>query len=744
MSNDRYEARAISARSSLRKLALALTLGGVMAPAWAQSRPASESDADDEIVVTAQKRPQTLLEVPSAVLTLSGEQLRKDGVKDFLDLAQHTPGVIVSNTLVGGRTVQNFTIRGIGYDDFRPNGNPSAAVHFDGIYQGSSALIGGQMFDVQRVEILKGPQGTLYGRNTTAGAVNVISNKPSDRLEGRAELGYSSFDTRRAEGAINLPVSETIAVRLSGLYDHTDGYQTRLGAGSFAGTTPNAAIPPITDPGYSDKAGRSTFYGGRALVSIGAGTGTALLFNLHGFQEKGGQPLAEATNGSTPRYSFYANIDSRRARKNLGLSAALTQDVGDNAVLTVLGGYEWMKNDYDWDDGTPRRTYDILYRDHVKQGSIEARLQNRESGNFNWTVGAAYFRDKIDLFSTLDGSDTFRTIFEANYIQNRESLAGFADADIRVAPRLRVDLGLRMTREKATFEGYTHDLNPYGLTIAHLVFPALPVDFDNRMTKSSPSGRATINYELNESARIYASVGRGFRAGGFDGTTIWSAPEALAFKPEKVWAYEGGIKFLPRGGPVQIEVAGFYYDFSNIQASTSREYAAGTFTSVRTNVGKAKSFGGEASIVVHPVREMTINVGVALLDTKILKIESASAAEAARRLGNELPQAPHMTLNGSISYDIALSDRLTLTPQIDARYVSEYYTELDNYQAIGDYTLVNARLGLDIDKRWSIAAFVRNLTDTYYAFGLGGASAATKTVLSAPPRTWGMSAGVRF
>ena len=182
----------------------ALLLTSLPGVALAQDVPA-DSDDGDQIIVTAQKRKQTLLEVPSAVLTLSGEQLRKDGVKDFLDLAQHTPGVIVSNTLVGGRTVQNFTIRGIGYDDFRPNGNPSAAVHFDGIYQGSSALIGGQMFDVQRVEILKGPQGTLYGRNTTAGAVNVISTKPSDQFEGRAETTYSSFDSRRLEAAVNVP-----------------------------------------------------------------------------------------------------------------------------------------------------------------------------------------------------------------------------------------------------------------------------------------------------------------------------------------------------------------------------------------------------------------------------------------------------------------------------------------------------------------------------------------------------------
>ncbi|CAN5406443.1 TonB-dependent receptor [soil metagenome] len=732
--------RAVMARPSarLRHSLIALLLAGVASPVLAQEAPLNTDEpAGDEIVVTAQKREQTLLEVPATVQTITGDRLREDGVKNFIDLAQYTPGVVVSNSLVGGSTVQNFTIRGIGYDDFRPNGNPAAAVHFDGVYQGSSAPIGGQMFDLQRVEVLKGPQGTLYGRNTTAGAVNVISNKPSATTEGQAFVDYSSFNTVRAEGAVNVPFSDTIALRVSGLYDRTDGYLTRLGANGQGGTSPvPGVIPPITDPGYSDKAAQMEFYGARALLSVGMGTSTEILFNLHGFKDKGGQAQAEPVTGTPPR-SFYSNLDARRGRKNLGGSITLTQDIGDAMQLTVQGGYEWMTNDYDWDDGSPRRTYDIEYRDHIKQGSVEARLQNRVSGKFNWTVGSAYFRDKVDLFSALDGSDTFRTKFEAHYIQNRESFAGFANVDFEVLPRVRLDLGGRATSEKAHFQGSTIDLNPYGLSIAGSVFK-LPAIFDNRLSETSPSGRATISYAIGDSATAYASFGRGFRAGGFDGTTIWSAPEAKPFDPETVWAYEGGVKFLPRGGPVQIEVAGFYYDFANIQASTSMVYDGAT-TSVRTNVGKAKSYGGEATFSIRPVRGLHADVGVALLDTKILEIRSSSAAEAARRLGNDLPFAPHMTLNGSLRYEAALSDRLALTPQVNIRYVSDYFGDLDNVGKAGDFTLVNARLELSVDKRWTIAGYVRNLMDTEYT--TGGSSTSR---FSGAPRTWGASVGMRF
>lgn len=368
--------------------------------------------------------------------------------------------------------------------------------------------------------------------------------------------------------------------------------------------------------------------------------------------------------------------------------------------------------------------------------TIEARLQNRDKGNINWTVGGAWFKDKISLFSTLDGADTFRTVFEANYLQRRESLAAFADVDFKVAPRLRADLGVRISNEKNRFSGYTHDLNPYGVSIGSLVF-ALPAEFDNKLSETSPSGRATVTYELSEDARVYGSVGRGFRAGGFDGSTIWSTPEADAFKSESVWAYEGGVKFMPARGPVQFEVAGFYYDFSNIQAGSFRTYDGAT-TSVRTNVGKARSYGGEASFTIRPVRPMTINFGVALLDTKVTAIEAITAAEKAR-LGNDLPFAPNMTLNGSIRYEFALNDRMTLTPQVDARYVDAYYGDLDNTAPVGDFALVNARIDLKIDQRWTVAGFVRNIADVDYTTG-GSATQA----FSGTPRTWGVSLGARF
>jgi len=737
-----------------RLLSIALLCSGVALPAMAQvaasdTAPSVDAPLGDEIVVTAQKREQTLLQVPASVLAVSGDRLRELGVRDFIQLSQQTPGVIVSNQLAGGRTIQTFTIRGIGYDDFRPNGSPSAAVHFDGVYEGSAALIGGQMFDVQRVEILKGPQGTLYGRNTTAGAVNVISNKPGQTIEGFANAEYGSYNSIRGEAALTLPLAPKLSLRVSGVYDKTDGFQTNVGSGIYGGTSSSPKIPLNGSPAVDGKAAGTTFYAGRALLSVDLGESTNLLFNVHGFEEKGGQAQAErtlatATLAPNAPYTFDSNIVPRLKKKNYGGAGTLTQDITSGTMLTVIGAYEHLDQHFDWNDGAPTRTFDIAYHDTLKAGSIEARLQNKGSSNFDWVVGGAYFKDQTRLSSTLDGSDAFRTVFAANYLQKRQSWAAFADGTITLADRWKLNAGLRYTRETSSFAGSTIDLNPYGLSLAPIALPGVPAIFDNRFSDGRLSGKASVSYQISPAAQAYVSVGRGFKAGGFDGSTIFSNPEALPFKSENVWAYEGGVKFLPRGGPVQIEVSGFYYDFSNLQANTTLQPSPGVFTNIRTNVGKARIYGGEGSIVAHPVERMDVRLGVSLLHSEIVEIVSASAAEAARRLGNELPNAPPMTINASVRYEIPLNEHVTLVPLVTGRFIDNYFTELDNYRSIGGYFLGDGRLEATIDGRYSIAGFVRNFTNTRYSTGLGGASTTVYNVFRGAPRTYGVSVGAQF
>jgi len=717
-------------------------------PAFAQTGDSADDAARGDIVVTAQKREQRLVDVPASVSVISGQTLAESHAKDLIDASSLTPGVVVSPQAFGGRTMQTFTIRGIGFDDFRPNGSPSAAVNIDGVYQGSSALVGGQMFDVDRIEILKGPQGTLYGRNTTAGAVNIISRQPTDAWHGNIRADYGEYDSRRIEGGIGGPLSSTLSFRVAGIYDHTDGYVTNLGSGAAATVTPAAGIPPVGDPGRDDEAGRSTFYGGRGILKYDSGSGTVLTLNAHGFREKGAMQQLERLaplggySANAP-FTVDSNVVPSLSKKSYGGSLTLNQDVSDDIALIAVGGYENAEQDYTSNgEFLPTRRGDTYYSDQLHQWSAEVRLQNRAPAPVEWVLGATAFTNKVGIASLLDLSDAVRSKLSTDYTQKSRSFGIFGDGTVHITPKLKLGAGLRYSNDHSSFDGATIDLNPYGMSIGAVAFPNVPVSFDRDFDDSDISGRANLSYEPAAGSTIYASISRGYKAGGFDGSTILSVPESDPFKSETVWTYEVGAKFLPRSSPVQLEASAFYNDFSDLQASATR-IAGGLPTSIRTNVGKARTYGAEVSVVARPISGLEMQVGVQWLNSKITGVVSDNAAERERRIGNELPFAPKLTLTGAVRYKIPLANGASLTPSVNGRFIDDYYSELDNYRAIPGYFRGDAQVELALSNGLTIAGWVRNFTDVRYLATLY-ATNTTFAGFRGAPRTFGGSVGFRF
>lgn len=719
------------------------------APAGAERSEAEANARLDTVIVTAQKRPQTLLDVPSALVALAGERVRELGITDFVTLSQYTPGAVASNQLLGGRTVQTFTIRGIGNDDFRPNGSPSAAVHFDGVYQGSSALVGGQMFDVERIEVLKGPQGTLYGRNTTAGAINVISRKAGTKLEGNASMEIGDFGSTRTELAVGAPINERWGLRVAAVHDHSDGYQTNLGSGVYSGASASSKIPGNASTGVDDKSAGSDFSAVRSLVSFSPVKGSQLLLNLHGVHESGGVTLAERTLPSgkfaaNAPYTVDSNVVPALRKNSSGASLTLDQALPGDMLLTVLGGYERIGQRYDWNDNQPIRYFDFLYADRVAQRSIEARLRNDDEGDgsLNWVLGAIYFSDEVGMASRLDSSDYLRTVYNADYLQTRRSWALFGDVTKTLAERWTLGMGLRYTDEHSNFSGSSIDLNPYGTSLNKLAFPKVPVFFDEQFKDGRWSGKGTLTYRANTSTMIYGSIGQGFKAGGFDGSTITSVEEARPFKSESVWSYEAGIKFLPNG-PLQVDASLFYYDYTDMQANSVRNIAT-VLTNVRTNVGKARIVGAELNVVARPLRGLDMILGVSALDSKITEIASDDPVERARRLNSQLPNTPKYTVSATLRHQQALVGDMSLVSSLSGRWIGKYFGELDNYQSIGGDFTADARMELRFGSRWTLAAWVRNLTDVQRFTGVGPVTATTAPLYRAAPRSIGVTAGMRF
>ncbi|SFM44761.1 TonB-dependent receptor [Rugamonas rubra] len=733
-----------------REAGNAFVIFPVAAPAAAATAATAADDtALATVMVTAQKRPQTLLEVPSAVLSMSGERLRELGVNDFVALSQYTPGLVASNQLVGGRTVQTFTIRGIGNDDFRPNGSPSAAVHFDGVYMGSSALIGGQMFDVARVEVLKGPQGTLYGRNTTAGAINVISRKPGRATEGQASLTVGDYGNVRSEAAVGTPLDEHWSVRLAGVYDRSDGYQTNLGPGAYGGVSAAPAIAKNAAPAADAKSAASAFSAARALIAFKPVDGSSLLLNLHGFHESGGAQLPERTLASgkfapNAPYTVDSNITPALRKDSHGASLTLDQELPGELLLSLLTGYEHLQQSYRWNDGQPIRYFDIDYADRVDQRLLEARLRNLDGAErgLDWVLGAMLFHDSVDMRSALDSSDYLRTVYATDYRQSRDSQALFGDLSKTIGQYWSVGLGLRYTTERSGFAGSSLDLNPYATSLNRLAFPKVPVHFDEHFRDGRWSGKGTLSYRATPATMLYASFGQGFKAGGFDGSTITSREEALPFQSETVRAYEGGVKYLPNG-PLQVDASLFYYDYRDMQASSVRNIA-NVPTGVRTNVAKASIVGAELNVVARPMRGLDLVLGLSTLRSSIADVASDDPLERARRLRSKLPNTPAYTASATVRYQRPVGAGTVLVSSLSGRWIDKYYGELDNFQAIGGDFVGDARLELRFGSRWSLAGWVKNLTDSRRYSGVGTVTATTAPLLRAAPRTVGLTTTASF
>jgi len=723
----------------------------------AQAQDGAASDAD--IVVTARKRAEPLSQTPIAIVAIRGEELRARGLNRLEDIATVTPGVSFRED-VAGRAGPAFTIRGIGFDDYHANGSPSAAVHINEVYQGSSAWITGQLFDIDHVEILKGPQGTLYGQNTTAGAINVLTRQPTDKPEGYLTASYGNYDALRVEGAVGGPLAHGLTARIAFVHESGGGFLKSMGNASVAGTTPvPGKIPPLPLVKAQDDFGDADFWGVRGTIRYEPTASTRITAEIDYGRDRGANSQSDvlgtsATGFKEPDrnpYTFYANALPFLHADQIGGRLKLEQDLG-GVTFTGIASHQHLTRSFTLDPGSPVRAFDILYRDRLDQTTFEARLANRPGGAIDWIAGAFYFRDRVHTNQNEDASDLLRSVIDADALQRRRSVAVFGEANWHFTPTLTATIGLRYTHERATYQGATVDLNPYGTSVVKSAFPDLPVAFDNHFSDNDLSGRAVLSYRPTETATLYASVSRGFKSGGFDGATIFTASKALPFKSEHVWAYEVGAKWFPHDRPFNLAASGFYYDFSNLQATATVVLGGavgGIPTNVRTNVASATIYGGELEAGLRPLAGVELNAGISLLHSRIDDVVSANPAEAARREGRPLPNAPGLSFTAGARYRHRLAGGWAITPSTNLSYTGTQYKDIDHFVKNGRYALLDARLQLDSpDGHWSIAAWGRNLTDKAYFVGLiaapsGGTVIGTQRIVGAP-RTFGGEVALHF
>lgn len=738
--------------SITRVLGAASALSAV--PSLAQSVAISEAA---EIIVTAEKRSQRLEDVPLAVTVLDGREAADRGVQNFSDLVNEIPGLSI-NYAFGGANYGLLSIRGIGgADDYKPNGNPSVALHVDGVYQTSNLYLSTPLFDLERVEVLKGPQGTLYGRNTTAGVINAITRRAGEEFDGEVQAEGGRFGFWTVRGAAGGPVTDKIGLRVAVLAQGGGGFMQGEGAGTLSGFrlpvggVPQLQVPAIADPGRQSGWGDTDILAGRATLDAQVSETTLLTLRLFGSRNRSEtQPfdriersrdatIFNAGENADP-FSFYTNRYVRHSIDIFGLSGTLEQSFGDNLQLTLLANTQRADQQSGGNgDGTPYPQFQFDFAEKLRQTSVEARLSDRSGGPVDWVVGVFHIDDRID-FDSLWTSFSVRSIYNSPYQQTRQSSAAFGQIDVDVASWLRVGGGLRYTRDRATFDGANIDQNPWGISTFRTSFATTsPFRWNERFLDDNLSGRATVQLKPSDDLRLFVSAGTGYRGGGFDGTSIFTVEETLPFKSERVRAIEAGARYTV--DRLRLTFDAFDYRFRDLQATTR----LANDTNGRTNVGRALVRGIEGSVNARFVetqrQTLDFNVGVTYLDTEILSFVSNRVADVTSTVGDPLPGAPAWTLNAGLDAASDLGDgwraRLRLTLAYRDEESNRLNAQPNNISPA--YTLLNARLDLVTPAGFDVYAYGRNLTNEIYFPELNGASR-----LVGAPLTWGLGATVRF
>jgi len=717
----------------------------------------------DEIVVTAEKREASLQDVPIAMTAIAGEKLEKLAIDDMMGLYLQTPGMSFSRA--GGEA--QIYIRGIGTDGFGVTVDPSVAVHLDGVYLGRPQMGLAQFLDVERVEVLKGPQGTLYGRNATGGAINIISRKPSDERNGYATLGVGSFERQELKLASNILMDNGWGARLAGRFLKDDGFTDDLEPGG---------AEEIDDQDM--QALRATLThdnGGRAAVSFIADYTNFVSSN------RSARPLDDLSfavvNGAQPQEfgTTRNDLPTYHDWNTKGLTATVDFALSDSVSLTSITAYRDYESSFFFNtDGTEievTRSYFSYESDQISQ---EFRLSSTTDRALSWMAGA-YYMDEDKEGALGLGRNTHPTFGTVSFIipnvDETQALAVFGEVSYQFSEAWSGTLGVRYSDEEKS------DFTSVGAIFGD--FTGLESDgtvvefFTRTETKSwtDVSPRAVLTFTPNDDTMIYASITEGFKSGGwnaFDGSP--------AYDPEEVLSFELGIKTDLANGKFRINGSVFAYDYQNLQVSTFQNGLT-----VTTNAADASVWGAELEMWAVPIAELTINASIGFLSAEYDDFQSAygrcpsdatpeelagdclgAAAGAARVVqlaGNTLQNAPELKVNVNATYviDLAGGSAISLFGQVS--HQSEIFHTQFNDPLIGqdDVTLLDARVAwTSSDDKYEVALYGKNLSDEEYfqntvSFtSLSEGNPADRYNIGAglgypaPGTSWGLEGTVRF
>ncbi len=773
-------------RTGFLLLATALTSGAILSavPAMAQdAAPAVDQSAEGqdgvaEIVVTAQRRDERVQNVPISITALSSADLERAGVNDVSRLEQVTPGFTFGRSGSDARP----SIRGVRTETVNATNDPSIGFYLDGVYQSRAqqALI--PLVDVARVEVQRGPQGTLYGRNTFGGNVSVITNAPSvDRVMAGGSARFSNFDTQQYDAYLNLPASDTLAFRFAGVRNRSDGYVKStanprislfdrdewLGRVSMR-WTPTDDLEVVLRAGYWENSGQGGgAYGYRVsgtLVNLATGersiNGTPVAFNptvRDGIPDIAGVDVGVPVTGGkyTNNWDY---VPFERTHEYL-TSAQISYTMGD-VMLRSITGWQKFRTDRTADldqsavvfpaPGVTAGFAGSGYQENdtnAKTFSQEFQIASVTTNPLQWIVGLYGLKDKLDERYTQVYTATSATAADTRSVTKLDisAYAAYAQASYYVIPdALRVTGGIRYTHEKKEFGIVNYSYPQAGGTVVGTSSGGSP-------TYNKTIWKAGVDYFVTPRNMLYISASTGFRSGGINNNTA-NAAIPSSFGPENVMAWEIGSKNRFAGGKIQVNFSAFDYRFKDLQITILNQ---ATNLSYIQNAGKAHSQGFDITLDVAPAPGLRVSGSATYLEAKFDEYtrpnDFYTATNGDPRLlsfaGKNIPMSPKWKFTGNIYYDAVLPGIGTITPYLSWLHSSSYQT-LD-YNTVLDrqkpYDKIDARIMWKSEgDRFGVEAFVENLTNVVVLNRSVLGSSQRIQQSFQPPRTYGVKLSVDF
>lgn len=714
-------------------------IAACMAPVSSFAQASEETADTGEIIVTANKRAQSVNDVALSITAASGDELAAAGVRSADDLGKIVPGFTYTQAAY---STPVYSIRGVGFYNFDIASTPTVTVYQDGAPLAFSSMSRGAGFDLERVEVLKGPQGLLFGSNSTGGAVNYIAARPTKELKAGIDASYGRFNAWELGGFVSGPLSENVGARLAVRHEGSGNWQRST-------TRPN------------DRLGQRDFTQVRLQIDLDPSERFSAKFSLNYFRDNSDAQAAQLVQVSPlipPAVdplllTFPLATEARQADWTPSLrpqrndrqwhgTGRFDYEISDAVTLTSLTSYaDYRQNDRVDPDATSLQIVDTIDRGSIRAFFQEVRLSGEFGSGSRWIIGANYENNRVAEVQTLtstsgSGFRVFNLFFgvpipdaiDISSTQKFRNLSGFANIDFAFSDQLKAHAGLRYTDTRDRFNGCTGN-SANGALALILQIPGNPqcTQFNVPAGPGSPtistleednlSWRAGLDFTPNNDILIYANVSRGYKIGAFP---LIPAVFAFQYDPatqEKLTAYEVGFK-ISASRAVQINGAAYYYDYIDKQVLGSDNVPPFGTLNRLVNIPKSRVAGAELQLILRPVEGLTLNGGVTYVGSRIGNFTNIDPFGVTRNFrGEAFPNTPRWQGTFAADYAFPLSASLngSVGTNITARSGTNGGLGENAILRIDGYTLVDLRAGIGSENdRWNLSIWGRNITNQYY------------------------------